>query len=194
MIFSALRSQGKASSLRSRSPIVIIDSNDDVFAEKIAKILDQWGIRHLHLWVDSEFELPEDEGGVVLLDIRELIDDAFDQVYYARQQYAGIEVILINKPDNVTASIAGMKAGAVDEIIVPFDTDALKTIISEAFERGQATRAKKIKKSLSTRFSETMMAATFAQAGDFEGALDLLDSPVPRQTDNPVSNGNKSES
>jgi len=131
---------------------------------------------------------------VCLLDIRDLADDAFGQAYSARQQHAGVEVVLINKPDNVVASIAGMKAGAVDEIIVPFDTGALKTIVSDAFERVQKARAKMAKKTLLTRFSEAMMAATFAQAGDFDGALDMLDSPAPRRTEQSAPNKKNSGS
>lgn len=183
MIFSARRKSGKAPSPRERSPVVLIESNDAAFAEKIAKTLDQWGFRHLQLGAGADSELPVGEGDVVLLDIRGLNDEAFGQVYGIRQQYAAIEVVLINKPGNVVASIAGMKAGAVDEIIVPFDTGTLRTIITEACVRVQAARVKKSKKPLLARFSEAMMAATFAQAGDFEGALDLLDNPAPRRTD-----------
>ncbi len=175
------------------SPVVLIESTDSVFAEKIASTLDQWGFRHLQLGDDNEFDLPEDEGDVVLLDIRDLADDAFGQVYSIRQQHAGVEVVLINKPDNVVASIAGMKAGAFDEIIVPFDTGTLQTIITDACARVRAARAKKTKKPLLTRFSEAMMAATFAQAGDFEGALDLLDKPAPRRTDKSAAKTKKKD-
>lgn len=191
MIFSARRKPGEAPNPRERSPFVLIDSNDSVFAEKIAKTLDQWGFRHLQLGTDSEPELNATEGDVVLLDIRNLTDDAFGQVYSTRQQYAGVEVVLINRPDNVVASIAGMKAGAVDEVIVPFDTGALKRIINEVVARVHAARAKKVKKPLLTRFSEAMMAATFAQAGDYEGALDMLDRPPTHRTDNAPSNKKK---
>lgn len=187
MIFPARRKTGKAPHPSAPSPVVLIDSNDSVFAEKIAKTLNHWGFRHLQIGAAPGPGPSEGEADVVLLDIRDLADDAFGQVYGTRQQYQGTEVVLINKPDNVVASIAGMKAGAVDEVIVPFDTDALKTIICEVCKRTQAARAKKDKKPLLTRFSEAMMAATFAQAGDFNGALDMLDRPAPQRTDNPAS-------
>lgn len=164
-------------------PVVLIESEDSVFAEKIARTLDQWGYRHLQPGVEAEREGQEGKVDVVLLDIRDLADDAFGQVYSVGQQYAGVEVVLINKPDNVVASIAGMKAGAVDEIIVPIDTGTLQTIITDSCARVQAARAKKTKKPLLARFSEVMMAATFAQAGDFEGAMDMLDKPAARQID-----------
>ena len=162
---------------------MLIESNDLVFANNIGKTIALWGFHPRQRGVGPELEPQNDECDVALLDIRDLTDDAFGQVYSVKQQYAGIEVVLINKPDNIAASIAGMKAGAIDEIMVPFDTGVLHTIITDAFERVQAARAKTIKKPLLTRFSEAMMAATFAQAGDFEGALDMLDSPPSRRTD-----------
>lgn len=193
MIFSARRQPGKAKNSTERSPLVLIDSNDSAFAEKIARTIEQWGFRHLQLGDGSESGPREGEGDVVLLDVRELTDEAFGQVYSTRQQYPGIGVVLINRPDNVVASIAGMKAGAVDEVIVPLDTGALKTIISEVFGRVQAARAQKAtKKPFLTRFSEAMMAATFAQAGDYEGALDMLDRPGPPTTDQATSDKKKS--
>lgn len=160
------------------SPVVLLASPDALFAEKITKALDHWGFRHLQRGVDREVQLVGEEVDVALLDIRGLADEAYGQVHATKQQCVGMEVVLINRPDNVVASIAGMKAGAVDEIIVPFDTDALKEIIMVAAARAQEARAKRGKRPLLARFSEAMMAATFAQAGDFAGALDMLDSPA----------------
>ena len=159
------------------APLVLIETDDSIFAEHIGRTISQWGIRHLLLGSDPEIELQSGEGDVALLDIRELGDDTFAQVGALREKYPGVEVVLINRPENVVASIAGMKAGAVDEIIVPVDTGALRTIVTEVCERRLIARQQKNKKPLLTRFSEAMMAATFAQAGDFEGALDLLGSP-----------------
>lgn len=159
----------------------MIESHDPVFAANIAKTLEVWGCRHLRQGADRGLEPQADEGEVVLLDIRELTDDAFGAVYSIRQGLSGVEVVLINRSDNVAASIAGMKAGAADEVIVPFDTGTLKTIITDACQRARAARAKR--KPLLTHFSEAMMAATFAQAGDFAGALDVLDKPKAQRDD-----------
>lgn len=180
MIFSPRRKPGPTPIPAGRTTVVLIASADLVFRETIAKILEQWGFACLPLGDDSALDHQEAEGGeVVLVDIREMSHDAFGQVYAIRQQYPAGEVVLINRADNVAASIAGMKAGAVDEVIVPVDTGALRTVITEACARLQATRGRKVKKPLLARFSEAMMAATFAQAGDFAGALDMLDKPSP---------------
>lgn len=175
-------------------PLVLIGTEDASFAGKIGKTIEQWGLRHLLLGSESENELRGDEGDVALLDIRDLADGTVGQIRAIRQRHPGVEVVLINKPDNVAASIAGMKAGAVDEILVPVDTGALQTIVNEACARRQAARKQKSKKPLLTRFSEAMMAATFAQAGDFEGALDMLDSSNAHQNDREVSKKKESGS
>lgn len=160
--------------------MVLIATGDGVFAETIARTLDQWGVRHLRFGEERELELGRGEADVALQDIRGLADETQGRVRAIRQRYPEVEVILLNKPGNVAASIAGMKAGAADELIVPFETDALQTSVSEAWQRVRAVRKQMKKKTLLTRFSEAMMAATFAQAGDFDGALDLLDSSGSR--------------
>jgi len=184
VIFSSRRKSGPAPIPTGRTPLVLIASDDLSFRETIAKTLEQWGFTYLPLGDDCELDDQETAGGeVVLVDIREVSHDAFGRVYAIRQQYPAGEVVLINRADNVAASIAGMKAGAVDEVIVPVDTGALRSVITEACARLQATRGRKVKKPLLARFSEAMMAATFAQAGDFAGALDMLDRPSPPQND-----------
>lgn len=153
-----------------------IKSNDVDFAAKVGALLGQWGYG-VH---SPSAEAGDGPGNadidVALVDIRGMADDAYGQLSAIRQRYPGVEVVLVNKPDNVAASIAGMRAGAGDELILPFDTAALDAAIAEACQRRRAARDKAGTKPLLARFSEAMMAATFAQAGDFDGALELLDS------------------
>lgn len=181
-MFSTRRNLKKRSDSRGRGLLVLIETSDTIFAGKIGKILEQWGFILLQLRSEAEFELQEIDADVLLLDVRELAEDTFALLRSIRQRLPGLAVVLINRPDNVTASIAGMKAGAVNEIIAPFDTDTLKAIIIEAYELGQTGRRQKNKKPFLRRFSEVMMAATFAEAGEFESALDLLEAPAPRPT------------
>lgn len=160
--------------------VIIIDTADTKFAETLGRTIGQWGYGHHRQGENPATELQNQEGDVVLFDIRELNDEAFGLLNSIKQRNPGIEVILINKPDNIGASIAGMKAGAVDEIIVPFDTGSLKAKIAEACKRRKAARAKN-KKSLFSRFSDAMAAAAFAQAGSYDDALDFLDGPSARK-------------
>lgn len=183
MIFSIRRKRDETAR-PSNATLVLIRTDDTSFAEKIGKAIEQWGFRLQEIGPDTEVEAQAAaDAALALLDIRELADETFGVLQAIRQRYPGLEVVLINKPDNVVASIAGMKAGALDEIIVPVDTAHLQSIITEACRRRQAARVKKTKKPLLARFSEAMMAATFAQAGDFEGALEMMDDQsVPART------------
>ena len=155
--------------------VVLIDTNDTTFAETLGKTLSQLGFLPRLIKNDTDAELEEQDGDVVLLDIRELAGEVFGLLNSIRQSYPDIEVVLINKPDNIGASIAGMKAGAVDEIIVPLDTGSLKKKLAEACKRRKAASVKKNKKSLLARFSDAMAAAAFAQAGSYDDAIDFLD-------------------
>lgn len=183
MIFSIRRKRDETAR-PSNATLVLIRTDDTSFAEKIGKAIEHWGFRLQEIGPGTEVEAQAAaDAALALLDIRELADETFGVLQAIRQRYPGLEVVLINKPDNVVASIAGMKAGALDEIIVPVDTAHLQSIITEACRRRQAARVKKTKKPLLARFSEAMMAATFAQAGDFEGALEMMDDQsVPART------------
>lgn len=156
-------------------PVVIIDTNDTTFAETLGRILNRLGFLPQRFKDDPGVDSTERNGDVVLLDIRELAGEVFGPLDSIKQRYPGIEVVLINKPDNIGASIAGMQAGAVDEIIAPFDTDSLKKKIAEVCKRRKTARTKKNKRSLLARFSDAMAAAAFAQAGSYDDAIEFLD-------------------
>jgi len=74
--------------------------------------------------------------------------------------------------------MAGMQAGAADEITVPIDTDTLRATIASVC----STRKTKRKRSIFKMFGDAMAAVAFAQAGEFDTAVDLLDGP---KRDNP---------
>ena len=149
----------------------LIVSSDAGFAETMQARLQEWdltvalsgGLAHL-LPLGAE---------IVLLDIRQDNNEMLNLLLSIRERMPAAEVILINRPDNIPLSIAGMQAGAADELIAPFDTSTLKNTISAALGRWKKRQGKK---SLFQRFGDAMAAATFAQAGEFDTALSMLDS------------------
>lgn len=150
----------------------LIVSNDTGFAETVKARLQGWNLT-VALSGGSANALPlAAEAEIVLLDIRQDNSEWLTRLLAIREKMPGTEVILINRPDNVPLSIAGMQAGAADELIAPFDTGTLQNAISAALRR----RKKRLgKKSLFRRFGDAMAAATFAQAGEFDTAIALLD-------------------
>lgn len=148
----------------------LIASSDATFAETMEALLQRWGMQ---VELSGGSKHPSSlEAEIVLLDIRQDSNDGLSFLLTIREKMPEAEIILINRPDNIKQSIAGMQAGAADELIAPFDTTALKNTISAALRRRQKRQGKK---SLFRRFGDAMAAATFAQAGEFDTAVALLD-------------------
>jgi len=156
----------------------LIVSNDAGFAETMQVLLQGWGLTV----VLAEESAPPPGTEIVLLDIRQAGNEGPHPLLAIREKMPAAEVILINRPDNIPLSIAGMQAGAADELIAPFDTSTLKNSISAALGRRKKRQGKK---SLLQRFGDAMAAATFAQAGEFDTAIAMLDSKeeAPRPSD-----------
>jgi len=147
----------------------LIVSNDAGFAETMLARLQDWG---LTVALSKGQGSPPPGAEIVLLDIRQTSNEGAHPLLAIKEKMPEAEVILINRPDNIPLSIAGMQAGAADELIAPFDTETLKNAISQAMRRRKKRQGKK---TLLQRFGEAMTAATFAQAGEFDTALSLLD-------------------
>lgn len=159
------------------NPTVFIESHDQDFAKIICNTLKTEGIATK--WGedgrDIMMSLADKTIGVVLLDIRNHYEKALSVLRLIKQTAPGVEVLLINRPYNVWIAVEGMRAGASDEITVPLDTETLRTKITEACLRVRKMKKKKQSPLLQT-FSTAMSAATFAQAGEFDTALDILQS------------------
>lgn len=164
----------------------LIVSNDAGFAETMMSRLQSWG---LTVALSGGPTPPPPSGGaeIVLLDIRQNSSDGLNLLLLIKEKMPATEIILINRQDNIPLSIAGMQAGAADELIAPFDTEALKNAISQAMRRRKKRQGKK---SLLRRFGDAMAAATFAEVGEFDTALSLLDGEekdAPRPSDRKTS-------
>jgi len=149
----------------------LIVSSDAGFAETMQARLQEWDLT-VALSEGLTHPLPL-SAEIVLLDIRHDNNEMLNLLLSIRERMPAAEVILINRPDNIPLSIAGMQAGAADELIAPFDTSTLKNTISAALGRWKKRQGKK---SLFQRFGDAMAAATFAQAGEFDTAIAMLDS------------------
>lgn len=162
----------------------LIVSNDASFAETMMSRLQGWGLTVAL----SGGPMPPPPSGaeIVLLDIRQNSSDGLNLLLLIKEKMPATEIILINRQDNIPLSIAGMQAGAADELIAPFDTEALKNAISQAMRRRKKRQGKK---SLLRRFGDAMAAATFAEVGEFDTALSLLDGEekAPRPSDRKTS-------
>lgn len=151
---------------------VFIESGDSGFAESLAEAVVRCGAGVVGKGdgKDGFFSSGNFDVNLLLLDIRES-DGAVAVTKRIKKEFPHIEVLLINRQDNVRTSMLAMQAGARDELMVPVDLDTLKEKIEVAAQQIDGK-----KKSICEKFSDVMVAATFAQAGEFETAIDLMDA------------------
>lgn len=114
------------------------------------------------------------EVDLALLDIRQQQGkDAMQILARLKKNQPETEVILLSDPKNIAFSMEGMLQGASDDISVPFDVDSFKKTIKSALRRRKAHLVASRKRTLLNVFEDTMMAATFAEAGEFETAQNI---------------------
>jgi DNA-binding NtrC family response regulator len=82
------------------------------------------------------------------------------------------EVIVINSSHQLNLSIEGMKLGAFDDFLIPFDLDALIERIQDACRKKREN--KKSKRPLFKRYQDMMVAVSFAEAGESQMAQEFL--------------------
>lgn len=109
---------------------------------------------------------------ITLVDIREEIGEDIELIRELKGLQPATEIILLSDPGQVGRTMAGLRAGATDELTVPFDIGTLRGAIAEALMR---RRARPRKRSLRRFIEQTMMAATFAQAGDHATARGMME-------------------
>ncbi len=160
-------------------PEVLVVSDDSLFADSLCRRLEIWGLRV----VRQAWQPLKTAGSVlcgpliVLLDIRQSDAALVAEMAGGLQRPHEREIILVNRPDNIQASMAGMRAGADDELTVPFDVEWLRQAVAAAKTRLSRQSKPGHRRSFLQAFSDAMAAATFAQAGDFDTAVEMLDPP-----------------
>lgn len=96
------------------------------------------------------------------------------------------EVITLNGSGNMALSIDGMKRGAFDDLLIPFDMKTLMERIKTAY----AQKSEREAETAISGYQKVMMAAAFAEAGESETAKALMDS-CKRKSVDPNSKGER---
>ena len=156
---------------------VLLFVEDPFFLESLSGNLKQLrasvvkaGSKHEALEVCSNQEVD-----LALLDIRQQGQDAMQVLARLKKNKPETEVILLSGPDNIAAVIDGMRQGASDDITVPCEVESLLRKIKSALKRKKGREGASGKRSLLNVFENAMVAATFAQAGEFETAQNIYD-------------------
>ncbi len=128
---------------------------------------------------------------VVLLDVRFRKEEAMQDLDSVKRLQPEAEVILLSSTDNIAFSMEGMRRGASDDITVPFDVDTLIGKIREACRRKREKTRCKRRRSIFSIFEDAMVAATFAQAGEFESAKEIYSSANNSEEEDTDDDGDK---
>ncbi len=180
----ALRSARAVAPEPEGAPRVLVVSPDAAFSAKIGRWLRGWGAS-VAVEGGAPRAAPSAAAGertdVVLLDVRRREDALLSWLGALKRGRPDVEAIVLNLPGDVAISIAAMRAGASSELSAPLDVAALRGAVGAALRR-RGKRLAARRPSLLERFQRAMTAATFAQAGEFDTARQLLDE-APREPD-----------
>lgn len=152
---------------------VLLVAEDSLFLQNLSGSLKRFkasiitaGSKHEALEVCSNCEVD-----LALLDIRQKGSDAMQILARLKKNQPETEVILLSDPKNIALAMQGMQQGASDDIIVPFEIDSFRKKIKSALKRRKARQ----QRNLINIFEDTMVAATFAQAGEHKTAQKIYE-------------------
>lgn len=158
------------------SPLILIVMADSQFLQNLVSRIGL--VQGKIISAANQFEALEISSGrkidVAVLDIRDQGADSIRLLKSLKKEEPGIEILLLSSPESVPYAMEGMREGASDELMVPFDIRTLREKIQEAVERRKALKKKGRKRSLLDIFEGAMMAATFAQAGEYDSAREIM--------------------
>jgi DNA-binding NtrC family response regulator len=115
---------------------------------------------------------------VVILNMKELQMRGIDILSRIKKVRPLTEVVMLTTPSIIHLSIEGMKLGAFDDLLLPPDIGDLQRMIIEAGIRKKEKEAeekkKKKRRSIIDTLDDIAVSATYAEAGQFETAMEIL--------------------
>jgi DNA-binding NtrC family response regulator len=171
--------------------LLIIEA-DPILRENLAKRLacQSWRVLAADPITDAKKMVKRKNIDVVVLGLTWLKREGLAILQVIKKVRPLTEVILINRSDQIALSIEGMKLGAFDDFMSPFNIDALIHRIQDACR--QKKQREKEKKPLLRRCMDTMTAGAFAEAGEPEMALAYLENekkPISKTDKKGAENG-----
>lgn len=152
--------------------MILLITEDDCLADTLAEKFLNWGMRLARRrGIDEGRSLfSSSKVAMVLLDVRRGGKETVERLIKLNSIAKIPPVVLLNKSDNIQVSMAGMRAGAADELTEPFCTETIK---HKVIELGHGAVRTKKKRGLFAAFSAAMAAAAMAQGGEFDAAIEI---------------------
>jgi len=152
----------------------LIVEAESVLRDNLARHLarEQWRILFADRITEAKKIVKRQNIDVVLLGLTLLKREGLAILAMIKKARPLTEVIIINGSNQIALSIEGMKLGAFDDFMGPFNMDALINRIQDAWQ--QKKQREKARKPLLRRCLDTLAAGAFAEAGEPEMALAYL--------------------
>lgn len=161
---------------------MIIDA-DSGFREHLARYMHgrKWKILFADGLDEAKKSVKRRNIDVVLLGMSSLKSEGLAILRMIKNVSKETEVIMLGSVDQIAFSIEGMKLGAFDDFMGPFDIDALTRRIEEA--RIQKKKRQEKKKPLLRRYMDAFAAGAFAEAGEPDMALAFMEKDAEKISD-----------
>jgi len=135
-----------------RVNLLIVES-DNFFCQNLARLLPDeknWRVLFAGHLIEAIKIVKRENIDVVLLGLKDLKKEGLMILKEVKNIRPLTEIITINSSDQIALSIEGMKLGAFDDFIVPFDIESLVRRIREANQKKKETeKTKKVNNSRS---------------------------------------------
>jgi len=160
---------------------LIIDA-DSGFREHLARYLQsrKWKILFADGLDEAKKSVKRRNIDVVLLGMSSLKSEGLAILRMIKKVSRQTEVIMLGSVDQIAFSIEGMKLGAFDDFMGPFDVDALIRRIEAARIR---KKQRQEKKPLLRRYMDAFAAGAFAEAGESDMALAFMEKDAEKISD-----------
>lgn len=152
-------------------PKVLVVESNDLFRATIAQHLERGKCRVYQAAIQAAAEeiLNKKDCDVVLIGLSGFGREGLKLLEAVKTIRPLTEVILIAGHEPISLSIEGMKLGAFDDVRVPLDIESLLHKVNKACSR-KRENSKANRRSLGQRLQDILVAASFAEAGEFDVA------------------------
>ena len=159
-----------------RSRVLLIEK-DDLLRHNLSLRLDleRYRVYERDRLDDVEALLRKERIDVALIGLEGLGEKGLPFVKAVKRIRPLTEVILLNSPDKLHLSIAGMKMGAFDDILMPFDLEALLERIRRALDKKRKNEQQSKLRAIFQRCEDIMVMVSFAEAGESDLGRKILD-------------------
>ena len=156
---------------------VLIIETDQAFRQSLAQWISGSGFKGSLASDGPEGEeiAREEEFDVVIIGLLGLGREGLGVLRMIKELRPLTEVILIAGHEQLPLSIEGMKLGAFDDLRAPIDMDELLSRVHDAC-RKRKRNLRTGKRSIRKRLQDLFVAATYAEAGEFDAAREVLES------------------